>query len=61
MNKYEKEARKLCELRNLNPDESVGHAHPEGLGVMLYSPRWQLVAEEVAAWIEIQTVVRGEQ
>jgi len=51
--KLEKAARKLCELRGLDPDERVGHGHPDGYAVMLYSPRWKLVAGEIESTLQV--------
>lgn len=45
MDKFEAIARKYCALRGLDPDDRIAHSHPEGLAVMLYSPRWKLLAE----------------
>lgn len=48
----EKAARKLCELRGIDPDKRVPHsAPPTNMGyipaVMMYSPAWTLMAGEV--------------
>ncbi len=50
----ERAARKVCEMRGFNPDELVSHGPPpDPLGMMalvlLRSPRWRLVANEVRA------------
>lgn len=51
-------ARKLCELRGLDPDQRVSHgAPPNNMGyvpaVLLYSPRWQMVAGEIRGFYQI--------
>ena len=48
----EKAARKLCELRGVDPDQKVPHAAPPtNMGyvpaVLLYSPAWRLVVQDV--------------
>lgn len=48
----EKAARKLCELRGVDPDKRVAHgAPPNSMGyvpaICMYSPAWTLVASEV--------------
>lgn len=45
-------ARKLCELRGINPDDSVPHgADPDSYGfvpaVLLYSPAWTRALIEI--------------
>ena len=45
-------AYKLCELRGMNPEVLVVHGPPPDangvvLSVALYSPQWQLIAEEI--------------
>ena len=39
-------ARKLCEIRGLDPDVKVSRGEPTGLAVLIYLPRWKAVAEE---------------
>lgn len=51
-------ARRVCELRGINPDEMCGHEpdpSPDGFvcDVMLHSPAWELVAREVLAHQQI--------
>lgn len=53
-------ARRVCELRGLDPDKSIPHGaapdeHGVVLAILLHSPRWMLVAAEVKTWWEIQT------
>lgn len=48
-NAYEAAARRLCELRGIEPDQFVGH-EVEGSGMWHSSPRWWLVADEVMAY-----------
>ncbi|MHB8388006.1 MAG: hypothetical protein ACYDBH_00325 [Acidobacteriaceae bacterium] len=55
-------ARKLCELRGIDPDARVGHgAGPDARGfipaVMVWSSAWQLVAQEISAWEQLAEVV----
>jgi len=38
---------RVCELSDEDAFEKIGHDHPEGYAVMLYTPRWKFVAEEV--------------
>ena len=58
----ERAARALCDIRGLNADEMVGHgAKPNGSGfvpaVLLYSPRWQLVADEVRDRMDMDAAI----
>jgi hypothetical protein len=51
-------ARRVCELRGIDPDKMVSHgAEPDEfgivLGVLLHSPAWRLVAREVVAHQQI--------
>lgn len=55
-------ARKLCEIRGIDPDKRVGHgAEPDANGmvpaVMLYSPAWRLVAREVSAFYQVAQAI----
>ena len=63
-------ARKLCEIRGINPEASVSHgAEPDSRGfvhaVMLYSPAWRIVAQEVLSFYQVAQAVdhatQGEQ
>lgn len=53
-----KAAYRLCELRGTNPEELVGHGHPEGYAVLLHSPRWLLVQVEIQNFIDIQQAIQ---
>ena len=46
-------ARRLCELRGMDPDGFV----PD---ILLYSPRWTLVANEVRARMQLDEALRLE-
>jgi hypothetical protein len=51
-------ARKLCEIRGIDPDKSVPHgAPPNDMGyvpsVLLYAPAWRLVASEIRNFYQI--------
>lgn len=54
----EEAARRLCRLRGQNPDDKVGHG-PEPssdgvvLDVLMYSPRWQIVRNEIIEHIRV--------
>jgi len=55
-------ARKLCEIRGIDPERTVGHgAEPDANGhvpaVMLYSPAWHLVAREIIAFYQVAQAV----
>jgi hypothetical protein len=58
----EKAARKLCELRGIDPDRRVSHAAPPtSMGyvpaVLMYSPAWTLVASEIRGfWMMIEAI-----
>jgi hypothetical protein len=59
-------ARKYCELAGLNPDEQVGHgADPDEngivLAVMLYSPRWKIVAQQIARYDIVRVCIAFAQ
>jgi hypothetical protein len=59
----ERAARALCRMRGLDPDGIVGHDAPVGPsgyqpGVMLCSPRWQLVAREIRTALQIQQAIQ---
>lgn len=58
----EKAARKLCELRGIDPDMSVGHgAQPDANGmvpaVMCYSAAWRLAAHEIVAFFQVAKAI----
>lgn len=58
----EQAARKLCELRGLDPDQLLGHgAKPDANGmvpaVLLRSPRWQLVAEQIKDFYQVAQAI----
>lgn len=43
---------RYCQMRGINPDETVGHPPPPNRDgtvnmVLIYSPRWKLVAQEL--------------
>lgn len=55
-------ARKLCEIRGIDPDRRVGHgAEPDANGlvpaVLLYSPAWRLVAREVTSFYQVAQAI----
>lgn len=55
-------ARKLCELRGINPDEIVGHeAEPDAngfvLAVLCHSPAWTLVRKEIIVHQQISDAI----
>lgn len=55
-------ARKLCELRGIDPDHLISHgAPPSDMGyvpaVLLHSPAWRLVASEVQKFYEMAMAV----
>lgn len=58
----ESAARKLCELRGINPDEMTSHeGEPNSHGfvpaIYFHSPAWTLVRKEVIAYEQIATAV----
>jgi hypothetical protein len=55
-------ARKLCEIRGIDPEKRIGHgAEPNADGmvpaVILYSPAWRLVAREVGAFYQVAQAI----
>lgn len=60
----ERVARKLCELRGIDPEQSVAHGcDPDsGAGITLWrlqsSPAWELVAREVRAALQMREAIR---
>jgi len=58
----ERAARKLCELRGINPDQMIPHgAQPDARGfvpaVLCHSPAWVLVSKEVRACLQVDTAI----
>jgi hypothetical protein len=58
----ERVARRLCVIRGFNPDDMVPHSpDPDSSGVvysiLLYSPRWERVAREVRARMEMDAAL----
>jgi hypothetical protein len=59
-------ARRLCELRDIDPDAMVPHgAEPDANGIMtlgiLYSPAWQRMALEVRRRMEMDAALAGQE
>ena len=55
-------ARKLCEIRGVNPDARVAHGAPpneNGIvhAVLVYSPYWRVVAREVLSFYQVAQAV----
>lgn len=51
-------ARKLCEIRGIDPDRQIGHGAPPNANgavpaVMLYSPAWRLAASEIMGFYQV--------
>jgi len=62
MDDREKKARKLCELRGLDPDKEIGHgADTPGMDVMMFSPRWERVALEIDSFEQIRQACDGSK
>ncbi|MHB8413894.1 MAG: hypothetical protein ACYDB1_00670 [Acidiferrobacteraceae bacterium] len=58
----ERAARKLCELRSINPDQLIGHgASPDANGnipaVLLHSPAWKFAAQEIESAQQIAQAI----
>lgn len=56
----ESAARRLCELRGIDPDYQVAHGAdpgPDGFvpGVLLYSPAWMRAKREIEDWNNLRT------
>lgn len=55
-------ARELCKLRHQDPDTPIPHgSQPNDMGfaydVCFYSPRWQLVANQIEAHLQVMSVI----
>ena len=51
-------ARKLCKIRGIDPDRSIGHCAPpnaDGMvpAVMLRSPAWRVAASEILSFYQV--------
>lgn len=52
-------ARKLCELRRVDPDAIVGvRTQPLGSGMYHTTSRWRNAAEEITEHLEIQEAIK---
>jgi hypothetical protein len=56
----ESAARRLCDLRGLDPDEKVWHGadpdeHGRVPGIAIQSSRWRRAAREITVWNDLRT------
>ena len=57
----ERAAKKLCEIRGLDPDESVPHGHPEGYASIVYSKQWELLVPEIRSHLQVEEAIQVVQ